>query len=158
MIRMKKTAKTWLRVLSLAMALLMLFSISVSAADMDDVPYYSYTYWEGPSRLVPVPMRAMYEATQQITPETLGLLELYQSAVDNGGVDATYGVITEESSLKTEWKHMVLTYDQSELYALDAAGRIFVIDTKTLKEDIKAGDKATVGVAHIEQSEGVRIR
>lgn len=32
------------------------------------------------------------------------------------------------------------------------------IDTKTLKEDIKAGDKATVGVAHIEQSEGVRIR
>ena len=130
---MKKTAKTWLRVLSLAMALLMLFSISVSAADMDDVPYYSYTYWEGPSRLVPVPMRAMYEATQQITPETLGLLELYQSAVDNGGVDATYGVITEESSLKTEWKHTVLTYDQSELYALDAAGRIFVIDTKTLK-------------------------
>ena len=132
---MKKTAKTWLRVLALAMALLMLCSISVSAADMDDVPYYSYTYWEGPSRTVPVPMRPMYEATQQITAESLGLLELYQSAQENGGFDATYGVITDNpAQLKTEWQHMILSHDQTELYALDGTyGRIFVIDAKELK-------------------------
>ena len=39
MMRHKKTAKMWLRVLSLVMALLMQCGISVSAADMDDVPY-----------------------------------------------------------------------------------------------------------------------
>lgn len=142
---MKKTAKMWLRVLALVMALLMLFGISVSAADMDDVPYYSYTYWEGPSRLVPVPMRPMYEATQQILPESLGMLELYKSAIENGGADATYGVITEKSNLKTEWQHIVLTHDQSELYALDASGRIFVIDTKTLQLKRLIGNLSLTG-------------
>ena len=41
MIRMKKTAKVWLRVLTLALALMLLCSNTVFAADMDDVPYYS---------------------------------------------------------------------------------------------------------------------
>ncbi len=137
MIRMKKTAKMWLRVLALAMALLMLFGISVSAADMDDVPYYSYTYWEGPSRTVPVPMRPMYEATQQITAESLGLLDLYNAAKENGGIDPTFGVITDESDkINVKWNHIVLSPDQKELYALDSGasnGRILVLDTNTLK-------------------------
>ena len=70
MIRMKKSAKVWLRVLSLVLALMLLGSSAVFAADMDDVPYYSYCYWEGPSRTVAVPMRAMYEPTQQITSDS----------------------------------------------------------------------------------------
>ena len=59
MIRHKKTAKMWLRVISLVIALLMLGSSTVFAADLDDVPDYSYCYWEGPSRNVASPMRAM---------------------------------------------------------------------------------------------------
>lgn len=137
MIRVNKTAKTWLRVLALVMALLLLGSTSVFAADMDDVPYYSYTYWEGPSRTVPVPMRAMYEATQQITSESLGLLDLYYAAVENGGVDPTYGVVTDDNSkIEAVWSHIVMSPDMSELYALDGGGtngRIFVIDANTLQ-------------------------
>ena len=141
---MKKTAKTWLRVLALVMALLLLGGNTVFAADMDEVPYFSYCYWEGPSRTEPVPMRAMYKATHQISADSLGMLELYQSAVENGGWDATYGVVTDdESKLDTVWSHVVLNHDQTELYALDGGGtngRIFVIDTKTLKLKRIIGD------------------
>ena len=75
---MKKSAKTWLRVLSLVMALLLLCSSSVFAADMDEVPYASYCYWEGPSRYEAVPMRAMYEAVQQINSDTA---DIYQALI-----------------------------------------------------------------------------
>ena len=143
---MKKPAKMWLRVLALVMALLLLGGNTVFAADMDEVPYYSYTYWEGPSRTVAVPMRAMYEATTQITAESLGLLELHQSAKDNGGVDTTFGVITEDSNqTTTKWKHIVLSYDQSELYALDELGRIFAIDVATQKINRIIGNLALAG-------------
>ena len=120
MIRMKKSAKLWLRVLALALAMLLLGSSTVFAADMDDVPYYSYCYWEGPSRTVAVPMRTMYEATQQITSESLGLLDLYNAAVENDGVDPTYGVITNDpSKIEAVWSHIMMSPDMSELYALD---------------------------------------
>ena len=150
MIRVKKSAKVWLRVLALAMALLLLGSTTVFAADMDDVPYYSYCYWEGPSRNVAVPMRAMYEATEQLTFESLGLLELYESAVENGGVDSTYGVITNDAAkLNMNLSHIYLTHDQSELYALDGInGRIYVIDTKTLELKNIIGDIPLTGKAY----------
>ncbi|MBQ7088489.1 MAG: YIP1 family protein [Clostridia bacterium] len=135
MIRMKKAAKLWLRVLALAMALLLLCGGTVSAADMDDVPYYSYCYWEGPSRTVAVPMRAMYEATHQINAESLGLLDLYRDAVANGGLDSKFGMVTDNAeAIELGLSHVVLTHDQSELYALDSTnGRIMVIDAKTLE-------------------------
>lgn len=144
---MKTSAKMWLRVLALVMALLLLGSTSVFAADMDDVPYYSYCYWEGPSRNVAVPMRAMYEATEQLTFESLGLLELYQSALENGGVDSTYGVVTDDASkLNLNLSHIFLTHDQSELYALDGInGRILVIDTKTMALKNIIGDIPLTG-------------
>lgn len=131
---MKKSAKMWLRVLALVMALLLLGSTTVFAADMDDVPYYSYCYWEGPSRTVAVPMRAMYEATEQLSADSLGLLDLYRDAVANGGLDSTYGVITDDpNALSLNLTHVFLTDDQSELYALDGKNsRILVIDTDTL--------------------------
>lgn len=147
---MKKSAKMWLRVLALVMALLLLGSTSVFAADMDDVPYYSYCYWEGPSRNVAVPMRAMYEATEQLTFESLGLLDLYQSAVENGGLDTTYGVVTDDATkLNLNFTHIFLTDDQSELYAMDGKnGRILVIDTKTMELKKLIGDIPLTGEAY----------
>ena len=147
---MKKTAKMWLRVLALVMALLLLGSTTVFAADMDDVPYYSYCYWEGPSRTVAVPMRAMYEATEQLTVESLGLLDLYRDAVANGGLDSTYGVITDQSTeLRLDVTHIFLTYDQSELYILDGKqGRILVVDTATMKLKNIIGDIPLTGEAY----------
>ena len=145
---MKKSAKLWLRVLALALAMLLLGSSTVFAADMDDVPYYSYCYWEGPSRTVAVPMRTMYEATQQITSESLGLLDLYNAAVENDGVDPTYGVITNDpSKIEAVWSHIMMSPDMSELYALDGNGtngRIFVIDAKTSELKRIVGDIALV--------------
>ncbi len=146
---MKKSAKLWLRVLALALALLTFGSTTVFAADMDDVPFYSYCYWEGPSRTVPVSMRPMFEATQQLTAESLGLLDLYNAAVGNGGVDPTYGVITDDASkIEAVWSHVIMSPDQSELYALDGGGtngRILVIDAKTLELKRIIGDIALTG-------------
>lgn len=145
-----KKAKTWLRVLALVMALLLLGGTSVSAADMDDVPYYSYCYWEGPSRTVAVPMRAMYEATYQLSAESLGLLDLYRDAVANGGLDSKFGVITDDANaIELGLSHVVLTDDQSELYALDGGnGRILVIDAKTLELKKVIGDVPLTGATY----------
>jgi len=103
------------RVLAFMLVLMMLISGTVFAADIEDVPYYSYTYWEGPSRNSAVPMRTMYEATTQINGDSLG--------IDNI-VDA---------------KHVTLSPDQKSLYILDSGNsRILVVDTKTyeLKQEI----------------------
>ena len=125
MIRHKKTAKMWLRVGAFVMALLMLCSGTVMAADLDDVPYYSYTYWEGPSRNVAVPMRAMYEATAQIDSDSLNLYEVR--------LEGDFGFADDEKiTLKLE--HATLSPDQKELYILDSGNsRIFVVSTDTLE-------------------------
>lgn len=125
MIRHKKSAKMWLRVGALVMALWLLCSGTVLAADLDDVPYYSYTYWEGPSRNVAVPMRAMYEATEQIDAD---LLDLYQVRL-NG--EFGFG---DEEKITMDLKHATLSPDQKELYILDSGNsRIFVVSTDTLE-------------------------
>ncbi len=124
MIRHNKSAKMWLRVGALVMALLLLCSGTVLAADLDDVPYYSYTYWEGPSRNVAVPMRAMYEATAQIDTDSMNL---YQVRL-NG--DFGFG---EEEKITLSLQHATLSPDQKELYILDSGNsRIFVVSTDTL--------------------------
>lgn len=98
----------WLRrALALVLALLMLCGVTVSAADMEEVPYYSYCYWEGPSRYEAVPMRSMYEADVQITGASLG---------------------TEALSTP---RFVTLSQDGKELYILDGGSRILVMDTAT---------------------------
>lgn len=98
------------RVLAFLLVLMMLISGTVFAADIEDVPYYSYTYWEGPSRQTAVPMRTMYEATTQIDGDSLG--------IDNI-VDA---------------RHVTLSQDGKDLYILDSGNsRILVVDTATYK-------------------------
>lgn len=125
MIRRKKSAKMWLRVIALVIALLMFGSSTVFATDLDDVPYYSYCYWEGPSRNVAVPMRAMYEATYQIDADSLGLLE--KRLNEEFGFDA-------EEKLTLELSHATLSPDMKDLYLLDGGGsRIFVVSTDTLE-------------------------
>ena len=127
---MKKSAKVWLRVLSLVLALMLLGSSAVSAADMDDVPYYSYCYWEGPSRTVAVPMRAMYEATQQITSDSLGIYKMWEAA--NNGEANDFGIGTSDLEKDLALKHLTLSADQTELYVLDSGNsRILVVDTAT---------------------------
>ena len=125
MIRHKKTTKIWLRVVALMLALLMLGSSTVFAADLDDVPYYSYTYWEGPSRYVAVPMRTMYEATHQIDTDSLGLFEKR--------LNEEFGFDSEEK-LSLSLSHATLSPDMKELYMLDSGNsRIFVVDTDTME-------------------------
>ncbi len=125
MIRHKKSAKMWLRVIALVMALLMLGSSTVFAADLDDVPYYSYCYWEGPSRNVAVPMRAMFEATEQIDTDFLNLFQLRANGEFGFG---------EEEKITLSLTHATLSPDQSELYILDGGNsRIFVVSTDTLE-------------------------
>lgn len=125
MIRHKKSAKAWLRVIALVMALLMLGSSTVFAADMDDVPYYSYCYWEGPSRTVAVPMRAMYEATEQIDTDSLDLYQVRASG--------EFG-FSQDEKITLDLKHAVLSPDQNDLYMLDSSNsRIFVVSADTLQ-------------------------
>ena len=120
-----KKAKTWLRVLALVMALLLLGSTSVSAADMDDVPYYSYCYWEGPSRYVAVLMRTMYAAPHQNDTDSLGLFEKR--------LNEEFGFDSEEK-LSLSLSHATLSPDMKELYMLDSGNsRIFVVDTDTME-------------------------
>ncbi len=95
------------RVIAFLLVLLMLCSATVFAVDLEEVPYYSYCYWEGPSRTDPVPMRAMYEAYQQVDGDTLGTSKL------------------------TDAEHLALSQDYKELYVLDSGNsRILVLDTE----------------------------
>ena len=106
----KRTAAWLRRALALVLALLMLCGISVSAADMEDVPYYSYCYWEGPSRYEAVPMRAMYEPEMQIDGAMLGTTEISNA------------------------KFITLSKDYKTLYIMDTGnGRILVVDVATKK-------------------------
>ena len=104
------------RVLSLLLVLLLLLgNTTVFAADMEDVPYYSYCYWEGPSRYEAVPTRAMYEAFEQINGDSLGIDNIVNA------------------------RFVTLSQDEKELYVLDSGNsRILVIDTETfaLKKEI----------------------
>lgn len=111
----KKTpAKLFVRVLALVMALLMFGSLAVSAATIEDVPYYSYCYWEGPSRYQAIPMRAMYEAEVEIDADSLGL--------DTALVNPQF---------------LALSQDKTEVYILDSGNlsqgnsRIVVFDAQT---------------------------
>lgn len=103
------------RVLAFVLVLMLLLSGTVYATDIEDVPYYSYTYWEGPSRNEAVPMRAMYEATTQINGDSLGISDIKDA------------------------KHVTLSPDEKSLYILDSGNsRILVVDTDTyqLKQEI----------------------
>ena len=132
MIRMKKSAKVWLRVLSLVFALMLLCSNTVFAADMDDVPYYSYCYWEGPSRYTAVPMRAMFEATEQITSDSLGIFDMWVDAGE--GIPNEFGIGSSDAEKDLALQHLTLSPDQTELYMLDSGNsRILVVDTETLQ-------------------------
>ncbi len=114
----KTPAKMLRRVLALVMALLLIGGVAVSAAEMDSVPYYSYTYWEGPSRYEAIPMRAMYESVTELSADSLGLDEGFESA-----------------------QYITLSKDQKEAYVLDSGhSRIVVIDTDTLKVDRIIGE------------------
>lgn len=95
------------RILAFMLVLMMLVSTTVFAADVEDVPYYSYCYWEGPSRYEAVPMRAMYEATTQINGDSLGLDKPIESA-----------------------EHIALSPNYEQLYVLDSGNsRLVVVNT-----------------------------
>lgn len=86
---------------------------AASAAKMDDVPYASYTYWEGPSRYNAVPMRTVYEANALITGDSLGTTPLKNASF------------------------VTLSPDKSELYIMDSGnGRILIVDA--LHHSLKA--------------------
>lgn len=117
MIRYKNNRPSaWLRRgLALMLALLMLCGISVSAADLEEVPYYSYCFWEGPSRFEAVPMRAMYEPEMQLSGTSLGTTELSNA------------------------DYITLSKDYKTLYIMDSGnGRILAVDaaTKALIKEI----------------------
>lgn len=102
----KAPAKMLRRVLALSVALLTLFGcFTVSAADIEEVPYYSYCYWEGPSRFEAVPMRTMYEPYAKISGDSLGISQL------------------------TNAEHIALSHDAKELYILDSGNsRVVIVD------------------------------
>jgi hypothetical protein len=129
---MKKSAKVWLRVLTLVLALMLLCSNTVFAADMDDVPYYSYCYWEGPSRNTAVPMRAMFEATTQITSDSLGIFDMWVAAGE--GTPNEFGIGSSDPEKDLALQHLTLSPDQKDLYLLDSGNsRILVVDAETLQ-------------------------
>ena len=109
-------AKTLRRAVALVLALFMLCTCTVSAADkIDDVPYSSYTYWEGPNRYNAVPMRAMFESDRQLTGDDLGTTPFK---------DAEF---------------LCLSKDGSELFILDSGNsRILIMETEsyTLTDEI----------------------
>lgn len=117
MIRCKNNRPSALlrRAVALVLAMLMLCGITVSAADMEGVPYYSYCFWEGPSRYESVPMRNMYETDIRIDGASLGT-----------------------TALKNP-QYITLSPDYSTLYILDSGNtadgnsRILVVDAKSYK-------------------------
>ncbi len=125
----KKPAKMAWRILALTMALLMLCGMVASAADVEDVPYYSYTYWEGPSRFEAVPMRPMYEAEAQITGDSLGIEAMN---------DPT---------------HVCLSKDGKTLFILDGGNsRILAVNTDDFTLNTNYGKGGIIG--QIESADG----
>ena len=125
----KKPAKMAWRILALAMALLMFCGVGASAADVEDVPYSSYTYWEGPSRFEAVPMRPMYEAKTQITSDSLGI---------------------EAMSDPT---HVCLSKDGATLFILDSGNsRILAVNTADFTLNGSYGQGGIIG--QIQSAEG----
>ena len=109
MISCKNINKTVCRVIAFVLALITLCTGTVSAAKMDDVPYYSYTYWEGPNSYDAVPMRAMFESDCQITGDSLGTTAFRDA------------------------KFISLSKDGSELFILDSGNsRILIVESETL--------------------------
>ena len=112
MIRSKnKRTAAWLRrALALVLAVLMLCGITVSAADMEAVPYYSYCFWEGPSKFEAVPMRSMYEPAVKIDGSYLGVSNLNNP------------------------RYITLSPDYQTLYILDSGNsRILAVDANNNK-------------------------
>lgn len=137
MVRYKNNrSAAWLRrALALVVALLMLCGITVSAADMEDVPYYSYCYWEGPSRFEAVPMRSMYEPAIQITGASLGTTELSNA------------------------QYITLSKDYKTLYIMDSGnGRILAVDTATRTLIKEIGDiQSSEGALNYKGSTGMYV-
>ena len=132
----KTPAKMLRRVLALVMALLLIGGVAVSAVEMDTVPYYSYTYWEGPSKYEAIPMRAMYEPVTELHADSLGLDEGFKSA-----------------------QYITLSKDQKEVYVLDSDNsRIVIIDTDTLQVNRIIGEIAGNGeMLNYAKAEGMYV-
>lgn len=117
MIRCKNNRlAAWLRrSVALVLALLMLCGVSVSAADLEGVPYYSYCFWEGASRYEAVPMRDMFETDVRLDGAALGTTALRNP------------------------QYVTLSPDYKTLYILDSGdassgqSRILVVDVETYK-------------------------
>ncbi|MBE6727416.1 MAG: hypothetical protein E7562_02075 [Ruminococcaceae bacterium] len=115
---MKKSSKFIFRVLSLVLALMVVLSCAVTsfAESIEDVPYTTYTYWEGYDNKTPVKTKATHKALGTVEGNLLGI------------------------GAFTELQHMV-SHD-GLLYILDSGNsRIVVLDNNyAVKEQITGFD------------------
>ncbi len=71
-----KIKKSFLKASYLALILMLifsLFSVSVNAENISNMPYTSYTYWDGYANKTPVPVKSTYEPNSIITARSLGI-------------------------------------------------------------------------------------
>ena len=136
-------------------ALVPTIAITASATAYEEVPYRSYTYWEGYSQKKPSAMKEMYSVKTVISSalnEQIDFAELQHICFDKNGLlyaldtynakitvlDKDYNVVRTITELEFEGE--TLKFAQAEGIFVNDEGRIFIADTANLRVIILAAD------------------
>lgn len=146
------------RVVSLLIVALILIStvgITAAATEYDNVPYRSYTYWEGYSNKKPVAMKEMYAVNRVISntinPE-IDFGEIQHICFDKNGLLYVLDSANSKITVLDEVQNIVrtvtelaygeetLNFAQAEGIFVNDEGKIFIADTANLRVIIVGSD------------------
>ncbi len=142
-------------VLLVAVLMMSAVGISVGATNYDEVPYRSYTYWEGYSNKKPVAMKEMYSVKTVISTTLnpqIDFAELQHICFDKAGLlyaldtynakitvfDSEYNIVRTIGDLN--YGGQTLNFGQSEGLFVNDEGKIFIADTANMRVIVLAQD------------------
>ena len=140
---MKILHRTFLCLIVILM-LLVIQAVKVAAETMDEVPYTSYTYWQGYSSKVAVPTKAVYEPVKVIDGYKLGIGSFTEPQyvfydgkgtvyiMDSGNgriilLDSNYNLLKVISEL--DWKGEKINFKGAKGLYVSPDGTLYIADT-----------------------------
>ncbi|MBQ1279425.1 MAG: YIP1 family protein [Clostridia bacterium] len=139
----------------IACLLTLSLGINVAATSYEEVPYRSYTYWEGYSQKKPTAIKEIYSPKTVIgsalNPE-IDFLELQHICFDKAGLlyaldsfnakitvlDGNYNIVRTISEL--QYKGETLSFAHAEGIFVNNEGKIFIADTANFRVIVLASD------------------